>query len=141
MPDPEFERDRAAAIHFLDLAECEFHANIRALYDNADETMLRAADAALKHSDAMSNNQFISPRRSPNAKGSGRTPKQDGIQTVPAIGSSSSPRRHTYPRRVPPVARKAAGDTPRERSPTTRHSPRAVSSHHAGRDRPLSGVN
>jgi acyl-CoA dehydrogenase family protein 9 len=81
--DLEFERDRIAALHFIDLAESEFHARVRALYDNADETMLKAADAALKHSDSLPNSIFVISERSPNAKGTGRTVSQDGIKPFP----------------------------------------------------------
>ncbi len=86
--DLEFERDRAAALHFLDLAECEFHQSIRGLYDNADETMLKAADAALKHNDSLPNSQFIVSERSPIAKDTGRTPSQDGIKQFPGDRAS-----------------------------------------------------
>jgi alkylation response protein AidB-like acyl-CoA dehydrogenase len=86
--DLEFERDRAAALHFLDLAECEIHARTRSLYENADETMLKAADAALKHNDSLANSQFIVPERSPIAKGTGRVPRQDGIKQFPGDKAS-----------------------------------------------------
>lgn len=86
--DLEFERDRLAALHFLDLAECEFHHAIRSLYDNADETMLKAAEAALRHGETLPNDQFIISERSPNAKGTGRTPRQDGIKQFPGDRAS-----------------------------------------------------
>lgn len=86
--DLEFERDRAAALHFIDLAECEIHARIRELYENADDTMLAAADASLKHNDTLPNSAFIVPERSPVAKGTGRTPRQDGIKQFPGDRAS-----------------------------------------------------
>lgn len=79
----EFDRDKAAALHFFDLAETSFYANIRELSDNADETMLKAAAAAIKHSDAMPNSEFSIPEKSPVAKGTGRINKQDGIKQFP----------------------------------------------------------
>lgn len=79
----EFERDRAAAEHFLDLAELAIRNSFRELTENADETMLRAADAAIRHNDALPNSDFIIPERSPVAAGTGRTPVQDGIKQFP----------------------------------------------------------
>jgi alkylation response protein AidB-like acyl-CoA dehydrogenase len=87
----EFDRDKAAALHFFDLAETFFYANLRELVDNADDTMLKAAAAAIKHSDAMPNSEFAIPERSPTAKGTGRTMKQDGIKQfpgTPTVGGS-----------------------------------------------------
>ncbi|MBL8875002.1 MAG: acyl-CoA dehydrogenase family protein [Phycisphaerae bacterium] len=87
----EFDRDKAAALHFFDLAETFFYANIRELVDNADDSMLKAAAAAIKHSDAMPNSEFAIPERSPTAKGTGRTMKQDGIKQfpgTPTVGGS-----------------------------------------------------
>ncbi|MBL8887355.1 MAG: acyl-CoA dehydrogenase, partial [Phycisphaerales bacterium] len=87
----EFDRDKAAALHFFDLAETFFYANIRELVDNADDSMLKAAAAAIKHSDAMPNSEFSIPERSPTAKGTGRTVKQDGIKQfpgTPTVGGS-----------------------------------------------------
>ncbi len=79
----EFERDRTAAIHFFDLAEKAIHCCFRELYENADETMLKAADAAMKHNDSLPNSEFAIPEKSPNAKGTGRTAKQEGIKQFP----------------------------------------------------------
>jgi acyl-CoA dehydrogenase family member 9 len=83
--DLEFARDRAAAVHFLDLAEVEIRENIRSMYENADDTMLDAAEACLKHAQSLPNAGFIIPERSqhPGARGTGRTPKQDGIKQFP----------------------------------------------------------
>ncbi len=79
----EFERDRAAAIHFFDLAENAVHCCFRELYENADETMLKAADAAMKHNDSLPNSEFAIPEKSPNARGTGRVAKQEGIKQFP----------------------------------------------------------
>ncbi|MBA4028889.1 MAG: acyl-CoA dehydrogenase [Planctomyces sp.] len=81
--DPEFERDRAAAVHFFDLAEREIEQRIRELYVNTDESMLAAADAALRYSDQLPNSSFVIPERSPIARGTGRTPRQEGITQFP----------------------------------------------------------
>lgn len=88
--DAEFARDRAAAIHFFDLAELEIRENFRACYENADDTMLAAADAALAYSDTLPNSHFIIPERSPVAKGTGRVPDQEGIKQFPGEAFSES---------------------------------------------------
>jgi acyl-CoA dehydrogenase family protein 9 len=81
--DTEFQRDKAAALHFFDIAEVEIQHRFRDLYENGDETMLAAADAALCHNDTLPNSDFVIPERSPVAKGTGRTNKQDGIKQFP----------------------------------------------------------
>jgi alkylation response protein AidB-like acyl-CoA dehydrogenase len=81
--DAEFQRDKAAAVHFFDLAELEIRARYRECYENADDTMLAAASAALKFSDTQANSQFIIPEKSPVARGTGRTPTQNGIKQFP----------------------------------------------------------
>ncbi len=82
--DLELQRDKAAAMHFFDLAELEIHQRLRALYENADETMLAAADAALKHNDTLAANNFVIPEKTPTGqRGKGHKPRQDGIKQFP----------------------------------------------------------
>ena len=76
----EFERDKTAAFHFVDLAEVDINANIHALHENADKSMRVAADAALKHNDTLENKNFVIPEQSPNAKGTGRVNSQENIK-------------------------------------------------------------
>ena len=82
----EFERDKAAAIHFFDLAELEIHKAFRELHENADDTMFDAAEKALAHADSLPNEDFVIPERSPVAQGEGRTPNQDHIKQFPGTG-------------------------------------------------------
>ena len=84
--DLEFQRDRAAAIHFFDIAELEIRQRFAELYDNADETMLAAAEIALRHNDSLPNSEFVIPERSPTAAGSGKALRQDGIKQFPGDG-------------------------------------------------------
>jgi alkylation response protein AidB-like acyl-CoA dehydrogenase len=86
--DLEFQRDKTAAIHFFDLAELEINELFRAGYENADNSMLAAADAAMKHTAALANNQFVIPEKSPSARGTGRPLKQDGIKQFPGDKAS-----------------------------------------------------
>ncbi len=81
--DLEFQRDKAAAMHFFDLCETWINQCFRELYENADDSMLKAADAALKHSDSLPNTEFSIPEKSPIAAGTGRKLKQDGIKQFP----------------------------------------------------------
>lgn len=78
--DLEFQRDKTAAIHFFDIAERSIEQCFRELYVNADDTMLVAADAAIAWGNAEANGRYIIPERSPNAKGTGRAVRQDGIK-------------------------------------------------------------
>ena len=79
----EFERDRTAAFHFLELAELEILEHWRALVENADESMRQSAAAAMKHNDSLPNSLFAIPEKSPVAAGTGRVLKQDGIKQFP----------------------------------------------------------
>jgi acyl-CoA dehydrogenase family member 9 len=91
----EFERDRAAAMHFFDMAEVAVHANFRELYENADDSMLKAAAAALKYTDSLPNSDFAIPEKSPTAAGTGAKRKQDGIKQFPGgseVGQTSNVR-------------------------------------------------
>ncbi len=82
--DMEWERDFAAAVHFFDLAEMSIGQSFRELYAHADETMLKASDAALKHSATLASDQFIIPEKTPtDLRGKGRKPVQDGIKQFP----------------------------------------------------------
>jgi acyl-CoA dehydrogenase family member 9 len=89
----EFERDRAGAMHFFDMAELAIHNNFRELYENADDSMLKAAAAALKYTESLPNSDFAIPEKSPTSAGTGRPRKQDGIKQFPGrseVGETSS---------------------------------------------------
>lgn len=89
--DEKFSRDRAAGLHFARLADQEIRAALRALTDNADDSMLEAADAALAYTATLPNDRFAIPEASPVARGTGRRAKQDGIKQFP--GGAAPPRR------------------------------------------------
>ena len=77
---PQIERDKAAALHFIDIAELAINTNTSRLKNNADESMRTAASAALKHNDTLPNKDFMIPESSPNAKGTGRLPQEEHIK-------------------------------------------------------------
>jgi alkylation response protein AidB-like acyl-CoA dehydrogenase len=91
--DAEFERNKAAAFHFFELAECGVHTCFRELYENADDTMLKACSAAMKFTGTLPNSGFSIPEKTPapNAQGSGRTRKQDGIKQFPGNNAAQRP--------------------------------------------------
>ena len=80
------DRDRAAAVHFMEIADGEIGQCIAALRSNTDASMLVAADAALRHSATLPNAEFVIPEKSPVARGTGRQNKQDGIKQFPGDG-------------------------------------------------------
>ncbi len=82
----EFDRNKASAVHFFDLAELAIHQAFRELHENADDTMLEAADLALAHSSALPNSLFYIPESSPTTKGTGKEHKQDHIRQFPGTG-------------------------------------------------------
>jgi hypothetical protein len=93
--DAEFERNKAAAFHFFELAENAVHVCFRELYENADDTMLKAAETSLRYTQTLPNADFSLPEKSPlqGAQGSGRVRKQDGIKQFPG-DSLDVQRRH-----------------------------------------------
>lgn len=82
----EFDRNKASAIHFFDLAELAIHDAFRGLHENADDTMLTAAGAALTHSSTLDNKLFTIPESSPSDKGTGRELPKDHIKQFPGTG-------------------------------------------------------
>ncbi|MCC7387657.1 MAG: acyl-CoA dehydrogenase family protein [Phycisphaerales bacterium] len=80
----EFARDKAAAIHFFDLAELEIQRYFRELYYNADDTMMKAAEAAMAFSDTQPASDFAIPEASPTEfRGQGRQADQSHIKQFP----------------------------------------------------------
>jgi alkylation response protein AidB-like acyl-CoA dehydrogenase len=79
-----FERDRLAALHFIDIAEHEIRQRFGALFDHDDDSMRAAAKAALAYSDTLPNAEFYIPEWSPSpARGTGKEHEQDGIKQFP----------------------------------------------------------
>ncbi len=90
--DLEFQRDRLAAMHFFELAELEARAALRGIYENADETMLKAADAAMKLSESQPAEEFYIPEKSQTPlRGKGKKLRQDGIKQFPGPGDFAKP--------------------------------------------------
>jgi acyl-CoA dehydrogenase family protein 9 len=91
---PQFDRDRAAATYFMDMAESEIRRCHHDLFNNDDDSMLAAAKAALQYSDTLANDCFVIPESSPVAKGTGRPPAKEGVRQFPG-DDHSSPNGHT----------------------------------------------
>ncbi len=87
--DLEFQRDKAAAMHFFDIAELEIHNRFTELFENADDTMLETATAAIRYSDSLPASDFVIPEKTPtDLRGKGREVTQKGIKQF-----GSAPRR------------------------------------------------
>lgn len=80
---PEFERDKAAALHFLRLADLQIRENIRSLTTNADRTMAAAASAQLAYSDTLPNADYYIHESSPSAKDTGKPITKNAILQFP----------------------------------------------------------
>lgn len=80
---PSWERDKAAGLHFIDMAAHEVRLSFAALYDHADDSMSAAAKAALAFSDTLPTSRFIVSERSPNAMGQGRIAPTEFIKQFP----------------------------------------------------------
>lgn len=88
---PTGERDRRAAEHFMDMADVEIAVAFRQIRENMDRSMLAAADAALRYTATLPNEDFAIPERSPVAQGTGRVNRQDGIKQFPGDGGHPAP--------------------------------------------------
>lgn len=78
-----FERDRAAFEHLFDLFELDILRNFGEMSDNADDSMLRAAEAARRHNDTLPNGDYAIHEASPVAKGLGRPIPVEHIRQFP----------------------------------------------------------
>src|SRR5690606_39463387 len=99
-----FERDKAAALHFLRLADLKIRENLRELGRNADQSMLEAAAAQFALTDEMPNEDFYIHESSPTDRGTGRPIPSDHIRQFPGDGyaggdgSASLPARDAAPK-------------------------------------------
>ncbi|MEL6444814.1 MAG: acyl-CoA dehydrogenase family protein [Bacteroidota bacterium] len=78
-----WERDLHAALYFMEYADQKIRANVKALTDNIDGAMHRAAEAAIRHSDTLPNDRFYIPESSPVAKGEGKPVPTANIRQFP----------------------------------------------------------
>jgi alkylation response protein AidB-like acyl-CoA dehydrogenase len=83
------ERDKAAATYFMDMAESAIGRCFHELFDNDDDSMRAAAAAAMRYTEKLPNDKFAIPESSPNAAGTGRVLKQDGIKQFPGDPAGS----------------------------------------------------
>ncbi len=87
-----FERDKAAALHFLRLADLQIRENVRGLSRNADQSMVAAAQAQYAFSDTQPNDAFYIHESSPSARSTGRAIQTDAIAQFPGDGHSAGSR-------------------------------------------------
>ncbi|CAN5643544.1 acyl-CoA dehydrogenase family protein [soil metagenome] len=72
------EHEQLAAMHFFDIADHEIERCFRALRDNSDDSMLKAAAAALSYAKTLADSDYVVPEKSPAiaaSKGHPRTQK------------------------------------------------------------------
>ena len=89
---PEWDRDRMAGLHFMHMAHERIVDNVRGLHSNSDESMRRAAAAALDYLATLPNEDFYIQESSPNAKGTGHPVQEDFIKQFPETGAPFVPR-------------------------------------------------
>ena len=78
-----WERDKSAGLHFMHMAHEEIENNVRGLHSNSDDSMRRAADAAIAYNDTLPNEQFYIHEASPTAGGTGKAVQTDHIKQFP----------------------------------------------------------
>jgi len=84
------ESHRAAAEHFMDLADTNITDCFRHLFDHHDDAAMRAADEAMAAVEKLPNEKFAIPEASPNAKGTGQVPKKDSIKQFPGSNGQAT---------------------------------------------------
>ena len=87
----EWERDKAAGLHFMNLAHERITRNVRELSHNSDASMQRAAAAAFAWTDTLPNEDFYIHEASPNAQGTGHAVSQAFIKQFPETGEPYTP--------------------------------------------------
>lgn len=88
---PKWERDKLAGLHFMNLAHETIERNVRALSRNSDDSMRRAAQAALAWVETLPNEEYYIHEASPNAEGTGHPIKVDYIKQFPENGDPYVP--------------------------------------------------
>ncbi|MGH7175812.1 MAG: acyl-CoA dehydrogenase family protein [Tepidisphaeraceae bacterium] len=98
----QYEADRALVAHLADLAESSIRAAYRELHDNCDDSMLAAADVAIRAVSKLPDASYVLPESSPAIKASaGRTRPQDGIRQFPGDMHKAPPQTHETPQTEP----------------------------------------
>ena len=88
---PKWERDKACGLHFLHIAHERIEANVRGLSRNSDDSMRRAAAAALNWVETLPNEDYYIHEASPNAAGTGHAVQQAYIKQFPQTGEPYIP--------------------------------------------------
>ncbi|MEM0962547.1 MAG: acyl-CoA dehydrogenase family protein [Bacteroidota bacterium] len=87
-----WERDKMAGLHFMHLAHEIIETNVRELNRNSDDSMRRAAAAALAWVDTLPNSDFAIQEASPVAQGTGMEVQEAFIKQFPEHGEPFTPR-------------------------------------------------
>lgn len=81
--DTQGDRDFVLFEHAFDLLDLRIQHELRALKDNADVSMRKAAKVARAYNDSLPNDRFYIHESSPSSKGTGKTIQKDHIQQFP----------------------------------------------------------
>lgn len=87
----QWEHDKAAGLHFMDLAHERIERNVRELSRNSDASMRRAAAAAYGWAETLPNAEFYLHESSPTAKGTGHPVSEAFIKQFPETGEPFVP--------------------------------------------------
>lgn len=88
---PRWERDKAAGLHFMNLAHERIQRNVRELERNSDASMRRAAAAAYAWVDTLPHADFYIHESSPTHKGQGHAVSEAYIKQFPEHGEPFTP--------------------------------------------------
>ena len=88
----EWDRDRLAGLHFMHMAHERIEANVRGLHKNSDESMRRAAAAALDYVETLPDADFYIHESSPTHRDLGHPVQEDFIKQFPETGAPFVPR-------------------------------------------------
>ncbi len=88
----KWDRDKLAGLHFMHLAHERIVANVRELSTNSDDSMRRAAEAALAWVDTLPNEDFYIHESSPSAQGTGHAVQEAYVKQFPEHGDPFVPR-------------------------------------------------
>ncbi|MGB3543128.1 MAG: acyl-CoA dehydrogenase family protein [Rubrivirga sp.] len=88
----KWERDKLAGLHFMHIAHERIVANVKALTVNSDDSMRRAAQAALDWVETLPNEDFYIQEASPIAADTGHPVQEAYIKQFPEHGEPYTPR-------------------------------------------------
>ena len=87
----EWERDKAAGLHFMHMAQETIEENNRLVMRNSDDSMRRTAAAAIRWVETLPNEDYYIHESSPNAEGTGHPIQHAYVMQFPGDGEPYVP--------------------------------------------------